>query len=255
MKRFFSLKVQLFFRWLSYVAFLGYGIYVYVTEKKLFILIGTLVLLIGALYFEYLKFLHRKALFKVNFDVESELAKQQFNQLLKLDVFKTFKHEKIVFDALVSLHEFNTEQTISLINNYPKIFNANVDQLLLGKGLLFLAYAYSHQKGKAEKCYFEMVQCQNVKVQGKKVSPLFNDEVMRGIYYSMKNDLKKAMTAFENVNVTTLNHREMAEYAYFYALTAKRFGNENVFYKQRQRLLSLAPKSQFVVRLDYEGRL
>lgn len=244
-----SYSFKLIIRLFIYLIFLIYGIYNVATIKNpisITVVIGvTLLFLIVVIYYEYLKYLYRKAIISLNDDCDLSEALKNYDLLQKYDYLKGFEKERIVFDCLINLTTFNTDKVIKMVGENPKIFKANPDQLLLGNGLLFLAYAYGFQKSKAEKAYFEINKLKGVK----KITPIYNLNVIDGIYHYMANDYKKALQAFSKVNTTYMNNRECAEYYYFYSLLAKDLKKTELYELNKSKLQTCASKLNFIKRI------
>ena len=67
--------------------------------KVLFILLLAVILGI-ALYSEHLKHLYRNAIKTIAFDLDPEKANNEFNTLLKKDVFHAYNNDKKIYDSV-----------------------------------------------------------------------------------------------------------------------------------------------------------
>lgn len=244
-----SYNFKLLIRLLVYLVFLAYGIYNCLTIKNpislTVIAVVTITFLGVAVYYEHLKYLYYKAIISLNNNCDLTEAVKIFDTLQKRDYLKGFEKERIIFDCLINLTNFDTDKVIQLVKDNPKIFKANPNQLLLGNGLLFLAHAYGFQRKKAEKAYPEVIKVSKIK----KITPIYNLNVIDGIYHYMANDHKKALQSFSSVDISYMNNRECAEFYYFYALLAKALSNSELYETNKAKLLSTAPQLKFVRRV------
>ena len=100
----FSQNAQQIISYAFYILFAGYSIYKiiqteFISTKVLFILLLAVILGI-ALYSEHLKHLYRNAIKTIAFDLDPEKANNEFNTLLKKDVFHAYNNDKKIFDTL-----------------------------------------------------------------------------------------------------------------------------------------------------------
>lgn len=94
----FSQNAQQIISYVFYILFAGFSIYKiiqveFLSTKILFIILLVIILAV-ALYSEYLKHLYRKAIKTIAYDLNPERANEQFNELLKKDVFHAYNNDK-----------------------------------------------------------------------------------------------------------------------------------------------------------------
>jgi hypothetical protein len=134
-KMFFSQNAQQIISYVFYILFAGFSIYKiiqveFLSTKILFIILLVIILAV-ALYSEYLKHLYRKAIKTIAYDLNPERANEQFNELLKKDVFHAYNNDKKIFDTLYYIDQMQYKKCLEHIEENSKFFHRFVAVLII----------------------------------------------------------------------------------------------------------------------------
>lgn len=165
-----------------------------------------------ALWAEYLRMLYHRMIRSLSMDCDPGNAKHYYNTLVKKDFLKSYKHTLLVFDTLYYQDINQPETCIQTLENNEKFFKSSLDYLLIRNYTYFYSYHKMGNRSKVKKYYPEVMKLKGAKIKGSKVNPLYNWEVIEGIYLLSSKDYKKSVQAFANVNIQNMNHRELTQY-------------------------------------------
>lgn len=225
------------YMWLVYAIFAGYIIYLTLTTEalgaRIFFLVTGLLLLTGALFFEYLKRIYRKMIAALTIDADIALAKDYRDQLKKADRFHGFKHSLLLFDSLLLLDEGKYRECLAHMETHRKFFKSTVDYLFIYYHNQLHCFYFLNQIEDALAVVKKMQEIK--KLKQKKYSPLFSWEEISGIQYSLEGRNQKALKAFEEVPVANLNNREQAYLYWMMANCYKELGRTKEVGNYRQQ--------------------
>ena len=175
--------------------------------------ISIMILFISILIWaEYLRYLYKKAISKLNLELDPSTAMKIFENLNKKDLFKSYSKTFLIFKVLYNISIKNYTQSIEILDENEKFFRSSLDNLLIQKYTYFFCYYKLNQKEKVEKYYLDLQKLKNSKSKKVKVSPLYNWEFIDAIYFKAINNLQKSKYSFENTNTINMNRRELLEY-------------------------------------------
>lgn len=214
------------YMWLVYAIFAGYIGYLTLTTEalgaRIFFLVTGLLLLTGALFFEYLKRIYRNMIAALTMEADIAKAKEYRQQLEKADRFHGFKHSLILFDSLLLLDEGKYSECLAHMAAHQKFFRSTVDYLFIYYHNQLHCYYFLDRSEEALAIVKKMQEIK--KLKQKKYSPLFSWEEITGIQYSLEGRNQKALKAFEEVPVANLNNREQAYLYWMMANCYKELG-------------------------------
>jgi len=191
------------------------------TAAKILITVLSVVALVVVTYYEYLMYINQNAIKALNYDCDPEKCKEYLDKLERMDFFKGFRSNRIVFNTVYYLATYQPDKCIQVINENDKLFRDGLDALLIRNASLFIAYVEQNNKAQAKKIFPELNQLQGAKVKGKKIAILYSWQELEALYCLMRNDFKNACRAFEKVNTKYMNNREKTQYLYYYAKALK----------------------------------
>lgn len=242
-----------------------YGLFIYYTwtfiqqapstETKLFYALLALTSLVVTCLSEYLSYLSDKAIKTLNYKCNPEEAKTIYDQLQKLDFFKSYKKRRILFDLLYHLALLNSNQAIALIENHDKFFRSSLDALFIRDTSLFIAYIQSDQKGKAKRIYPDILRLKDRKVKGKKLSSLYHWDELEALYQYISNHPDKACQIYQDINMSYMNNKEKSQVFFFYyqsLLKLNRIQEANDTLHKLQAVQGKLPFDKYKVNA-YEG--
>lgn len=165
-----------------------------------------------ALWAEYLRVLYHRMIRSLSMECDPGKAKHYYNILVKKDFLKSYKQTLLVFDTLYYQDINQPESCIQTLENNEKFFKSSLDYLLIRNYTYFYSYYKMGNRSKVKKYYPEVMKLKGAKIKGSKVNPLYNWEVIEGIYLLSTKDYKKSLQAFANVNTQNMNNRELTQY-------------------------------------------
>lgn len=239
----FSQNAQQIISYTFYILFAGYSIYKiiqaeFISTKILFIIL--LIIILGiSLYSEYLKHLYRKAIKTIAYDLNPEKANEQFNELLKKDVFHAYKNDKKIFDTLYYIDQMQYAKCLKHIEENSKFFHSTIDQLLIYHYTKFYCSFMLNDLECAKQEYNKLERMRNTKVKGAKVSPLFNWEFMDAVYLVSRKDYKQSLNVFKSVNTENMNPREKAQYYYQFGLLCNKIKEKHLCENYKNKIITL----------------
>lgn len=208
------------------IAFILYSVFIYFaytqlvaaqtsTERWLLIALLLPILLI-AVWYEWIRYLYRKIIYIYNFEVDIHRAVELMKKLRKFDFLQGFKNNEVLLMCFYYIDTNQPEPLNQLLDTYEKkLFKKSLDMLLVYNYNKMCYYQMISNKTQQKKYFEAILQLQNRKVKGKKISPLYNIESLFAQHYLFHNDLKKAYRTSTNVNTARSNPREQA-YVYYY---------------------------------------
>ena len=116
--------IRLIINIIAFVIFLVFGIQQInassdlAGKTMLFILIFTF--LFFAIWYEMVRYVHRQAIFALNFECDPDKARSIMEKCKKLDFFNGYKNPNVVFDLLYLTDKQESEALINLINKHEK---------------------------------------------------------------------------------------------------------------------------------------
>ncbi len=201
---------------LIYLIFLIYMINLIITSpqtgtKLLYSFI--LVVFLGfAIWYEVLKQLYRKALTLLLFDCDPDKSFSTFNQLIQMDLFKSYRMAQLVYLTLYYTDTYQMEKLKSLLDDHDKEFRSSLELLLVSNYNYYNYYRVTGNKTQMKRIYPKLVELRDVKIKKKKIAPYYNWDYVSGTYSMAVNDFKKARTYLEHVDLINSNKREKCHY-------------------------------------------
>ena len=207
---------------LIYIIFLIFGFQQILAARdfvaKIMLSILIFAFLFIAIWYEYVRFVHRKAIYTLNFECDPDKAHAIMETCRKIDFFRGYQYPIAVFELLYYTDKQNPEALIGLINQYEKsLLKRSLDMLLVYNYSMFAYYRMISNKTQCRKFHQSLMELKDRKIKGKRISPLYNWEVLEAEIHLINQDFKKAYASLNNTNTTLMNPREMAYY-YFYRL-------------------------------------
>ena len=185
-------------------------------KTMLFILIFPF--LFFAAWYELVRYIHRQAIFALNFECDPDKARAIMEKCKKLDFFNGYKNPNVIFDLLYYTDKQDSEVLINLINKHEKsLLKRSLDMLLVYNYSMFTYNRLINNKTQCRKHHQGMVELKDRKIKGKSISPLYNWEVLDAELHLVNQDFKKAYASLNNANISRMNVREQSYY-YFYRL-------------------------------------
>lgn len=200
-------KIKLLFTYTSYLIFLCFIGYLIISEKNyvtyLFIVFAIFAL-VASVYYETLKVKYHKALYALNFELNSDKALDLYEDLLKKDYLRGYQKTKILFYLQYYTEKQDAHKMLEILNE---------NQKELRKGLYMLSILYYYQ---LRACFINQDVDSITEVYNKilelrktrKNPKLFNPLEIDGMYYLVINHRKKAYTCFKNINMKNMNPKE-----------------------------------------------
>ncbi|MGC6768338.1 hypothetical protein [Enterococcus sp. LJL51] len=202
--------------WSIYSIFAGYIIYLAATspklESKLFFSVVGIAALAVTLLFEYLKRSYEKMICALTFDCDIIKAEQLKKQLYKADLFKGFTGSLRIFDALLLMDKGHYNECLEHLAKNEKFFRSTFDYLFIYYHTQLHCFYFLEEFEKADTALESLTKLKQLKT--KQISPLYSWSEIEGIKYYVQGRNKKSLEAFEQVDTSRLNNRELA-YLYY----------------------------------------
>lgn len=217
-----------------FIAFLIFSIYQIINATNLttciFYIILTIVMLSIAFYSEYFRLLYQKATKTLLFNVDTTLAKEQFNHLMKKDILHAYKNSEAIFDTLYFADEMRPEECLKTLEKNNKYFHGSLDSLLIYHYTKFYANFLQNKYEVTIAEYSHIIRLKETKIKGKKISPLYNWEFIDAIYQFARKDYRQSLKIFNNIDDRYMNQREKMHMYY-------QKGNLNLILKKQRDAL------------------
>ena len=202
-------KVNYFFTIISYILFAIFTISIIVfgsnTIFKWIVVVVFVFFFIAGIFVEYLNRKYLKALYALNFELNTNKAVALFDDLEKHDLLKGYKNTRIIFDAQVALEEKRFDDALKIIKDNDKIFRTDLELLSIMQYIKLRCYVAKKDTKRAAEAYkqLKMIYSQ------KKAPKIFSFDEIEGLYQmAIKNEFS-AYKCFKNINMKTMNTREM----------------------------------------------
>lgn len=225
-----------------YLVFLIYMINLIITTPQAgtkFLYLFILVVFLGfAVWYEVLKQLYRKALTLLLFDCDPEKSFNTFNQLIKMDLFKSYRMAQLVYLTLYYTDTYQMEKLKQLLDEHDKEFRSSLELLLVADYNSYTYYRVTGNKTQMKRIYPKLIELRDVKIKKKSIAPYYNWDYVSGTYSLAVNDLKKARTYLEHVDLINSNKREKCHYYISMHELALRENRPDEMVKWRKLLLA-----------------
>ncbi len=207
---------------LIYILFLVFGIQqISATAEipaKVILSVLIFTFLFFAIWYEWVRTVHRLAIYTLNFECDPDKARPIMERCRKIDFLHGYRHPNVVFDLLYYTDKQDAQALITLVNTYEKsLLKRSLDMLLVYNYSMFAYNRMISNKTQCRKFHQKMVELKDRKIKGKRISPLYNWEVLDAELHLVNQDFKKAYASLNNVNTRLMNPRELSYY-YFYRL-------------------------------------
>jgi hypothetical protein len=214
--------IRLIINIIAFAVFLVFGIQqINASEEiagKVMLSILIFTFLFFAIWYEFVRNVHRQAIYALNFECDPQRAKTIMKKCKKLDFFNGYKNPNVVFDLLYHTDKQDAAALIEVINTHEKsLLKRSLDMLLVYNYSMFTYYRLTGNKTKCRKFHQGMVELKDRKIKGKRISPLYNWEVLDAELHLVNLDYKKAYASLNNANISLMNPREKS-YFYFHRL-------------------------------------
>lgn len=194
------------------------------TERWLLIALLLPILLI-AVWYEWIRYLYRKIIYIYNFEVDIHRAVDLMKKLRKCDFLQGFKNNEVLLMCFYFVDTNQPDPLNQLLDAFEKkLFKKSLDMLLVFNYNKMCYYQMISNKSQEKKYFEAILQLQDRKVKGKKISPLYNIESLFAQHYLFHNDLKKAYRTSTNANTSRSNPKEQAYVNYYRFVSAKGLG-------------------------------
>lgn len=246
----FAPETRNFIMTIIYIIFCIYSGYIVFTAEKISqkILFGILFLFIlfFALYAEYLRHLYHEAIKTIAFDALPQKGLNQFDELLKKDLFKSYKSPKVIYDTLYKADMLDPDGLLKTLQENEKYFHQSIDNLLIWHYNQFYANFLLGNNRIAQDEYTKIIRMKDVKVKGQKLSPLYNWEFIDALYQFSRKDYKKSFNCFKKVNTQNMNNREKLHYYYHYWRLCRLIKNSEKSLYCKEQLLKIGGSSKII---------
>lgn len=165
-----------------------------------------------ALWAEYLRILYHKMIRSLSMECDPDKSRYYYNLLKKKDFLKSYRQTLLIFDTLYYQDINKPESCIQILEENQKFFKSSLDYLLIRNYTYFYSYYKMGNRTKVKKYFPEVMKLKGAKIKGSKVNPLYNWEMIEGVYLLANKEYKKSVQAFSNVNTKYMNMRELAQY-------------------------------------------
>ena len=209
--------IRLLINVIAFVIFLIFGIQQInastdMTGKTLLaILIFTF--LFFAIWYELVRYVHRQAIYALNFECDLQKAQTIMEKCKKLDFFNSYRNPNVIFDLLYQTDKQDSEALLQLINAHEKrLLKRSLDMLLVYNYSMFTYNRFIGNKTQCRNFHQKMFELKDRKIKGKTISPLYNWEVLDAELHLVNQDYKKAYASLNNANISRMNVREQSYY-------------------------------------------
>lgn len=207
-------------------------------SAKLLYALGGGVILVGALYYEYLKFLYTKMTTALTMQTDLAQCKKAREKLVKYDIFNGFKGSLIIFDSLCLMDEGNYQGCLEHMNQHHDFFHGSPDYLFIFWYNQLLCYYFLKEPTKMLYCGDKLREFKHS--DQKHFSPLFSFDEIDALIASANGLHQKSIRHLDKISPKRLNAREKA---YYYHILANEYRILNDS-KQVGHYLKLARKYQ-----------
>jgi len=236
--------------WRNVFTIIVYGIFIVFSFQQLqyiedlssqIVFIGFIgIIFVLAIWYEIIRIYYRKSLFIYNFECNIDTAIEAFQKCRRLDKFNSYRSNEVLFNLFVYKDTFNPEALLQTIEkNEKKVLRRSLDMLLVYNYNMFSYHILTNNKTQVKEYYQKILNLKESRVKGKRVSPLYNWEVIEGEYYLAIGDMKKAFRSLNNVNLSRMNNREKAYVHYHLLRAANALGKTTISKEQYQQLIKL----------------
>ena len=176
------------------------------TIQKWIISVVFVLFFIGGIFVEYLKRKYHKALYALNFELNTKKAVALFDELEKKDIFHGYKNTRILFDVQVALEEKRYNDALKLIDQNEDIFRRDLEMYSIMQYVKLRCYVAKGDQKRASKAYkdFKMTSKQ------KRAPRIFSIDEVEGLYQLAIKNKNSAYKCFKAVNMKNMNTREIA---------------------------------------------
>lgn len=201
------LVYAIFFLYISRIVFSANAL----GAKFVFGIIGFGVLAI-TIYFDYLKRLYEKMIYRLTADCNIELAEKAKQKLLQKDFVHGFRKSLQLFDALLLLDKGQYQACLNHLETHKQLFHGTIDYLFISYHTQLHCCYFLNDKEQSEYVYQKLQELKQT--NPKKYRALFSWDEIDGVYYLTQERNKKSIQAFQKVNAALLNPRETT-YLYY----------------------------------------
>ncbi len=227
----FSIKTIRFINYIFYALFLLFAISLITAEQSLIAQVLYSILVAAILYVvltkEHLDSLVQKAIYAMNFEMDYAKAKEIYDSVEKKDIFKSYRKQRILFDVLWHLGRFESQIALNLIEANKKYFSSNLDSIYIRNTSSFYAYIQLGNRTQANRMYPEITKLRSARLNGKKLSALYNWEELEALHHFINKDYKKAKKSFTQVNTQNMNNKETLMVSLFQYFTHLQLNEPN----------------------------
>lgn len=194
------------------------------STQLLFFIIGGLVL-IGSLYYEYLKYLYSNMIEALTRRCSITDAEVKKINLINRDFFNGFNGSIIIFNSLLLIDKGKYEECLSYMEKNYDFFHGTLDYLFIYHHNRAYCHLFlkNYQAG--------ITDCTNLlefkNISKKKYSPLFSFDEIIGIKYHLEGLHRKAIRSFKKVDINRLNEREKTYIYYFISLAYRELHDDS----------------------------
>lgn len=212
------------------INFIFYSIFFYFTTDLILsndsligavLLIFLIIIFLGiTLLHEYLNFLYKSAIYYLTKEGNPIQGIKQISRVQKLDLLKSYSGSIYMFYNLAYLDMNEPLEALALIDQ-TDVSAMNKDATLIKYYTNFRANLLLDNRTKTKQAYKKLVEIKDLKIKGKKFSPLFAWNDIHAEFEIMMNNSKKAIAQLSKSPVENMNNREKAHHHYLYGLAYK----------------------------------
>ena len=189
-------------------AFLTVSIIIFGTNtiQKWIISVVFVLFLIGGIFVEYLNKKYNKALYALNFELDTKKAVALFDELEKKDFLHGYKNTRILFDTQVALEEKRYNDALKIIDENEEMFRKDLEMYSIMQYTRLRCYVAKGNQKQAARAYrqFKMTSKQ------KRAPRIFSPDEVEGLYQLAIKNKNSAYKCFKAVNMKNMNTREIA---------------------------------------------
>ncbi len=222
---------------------------------KIFYGVFGTIILIGMLFYEYLKYIYEKMIIALTINCNYQQYNQLKNKLIKLDIFKGFKPSLIISDTLYYIDQKDGTKVLEILKDNETFYRGHLDYLLIYHHSLFSAYCLLNNRTQMKHSYDSLnkLRSTNQRKRKKVMKLLYNwDEIDGQAQLFIHRDPKKALTFFNKVNIKKLNPRERVLLLAKKLLSYRQLNNYQQILLLTKEIESYSPNSPYIVGDNYE---
>lgn len=209
-----------------------------------------LIFLVFAVLNEFLRFNYILAVELLQKKCNPDKALEKVNLIRKYDLFKGYRPQLAVLEAMIYTDKNEPNKVIDLIEDREsRLFSTN-SMRVQGYYYLFKSYMLLNNKKHIKRCFKSLSEYkESLNKPGKKTAGRSIWDVINGDYYLIMGRLDEASAAYDKAKTSEMTKRDLAHYYLSRAKLAESLNNPEEQEKNCIKALELAPDMGCVI--DY----